>query len=113
MLVCLRLLPPRPRLRTIWRDPGLLVCVVVVIVTVVHAGFGILATLRGAIQVQWGVIRGNYWMLEVAPIAASSWLTLALCRRWRPVASRSDRAGRIFGLYWIGLWMFFLMSWVL
>lgn len=43
---------------------------------------------------------------RIPPAVVSAWVTLALCGRWRAESSWIDRTGRVFGSFWVGLWMF-------
>ena len=57
---------------------------------------------------EWTLGRHDWPILESRiPLAViTSWLALLLSGRWRAEPSWLDRAGRVFGCYWVGLWLF-------
>jgi hypothetical protein len=85
VLLILRLIPPRPPLRDLARQPGLWAC-------------GI-ATMAMAPMI---------WLHYFRPVIISgavglAWLVLAASGRWRSESSWIDKAGRALGFTWLAM----------
>jgi hypothetical protein len=110
-LVILRLQKPRPRLRWIFRQPGMAACSTAVIAMSVYFPLRI----RGLIMVAGGpgsefqgagvwygtVFREHLYLIGFSVLAV--WLNLAMSGRWSAEKSWIDRLGRLFAAYWIGI----------
>ena len=86
----LRWLPPRPPLRVLLGQPGLWAC----------------GTALGAmllIPASWIYFRLEVDAILIPGVVATSWLILALSRRWQSERSWVDLAGRFLGSGWIAL----------
>jgi hypothetical protein len=119
-LVGLRLLPPRPRLRRLARQPGTIAsCVASSVLLIVEISLALilLATLRTNSPQQhiwFYVMSGDGFRVMTAKVGfavAAAWLTLALSGRWRAEPDWVDRMGRFMGAFWIGLIPFY--NWVI
>ena len=99
----LRLRGPRPSLRHLTRQPGMVACVAVaVVVTIDVVSSAIYWAKAGPmyrsmmLELFW---RGNSH--HPAAAVAAAWLGLALSRRWRGERGWIDRMGRVFGVLWL------------
>lgn len=106
--VVLRLRQPRPRLRRLFRQPGMAGCATVLTVMPIFLFWKILG------QMVWasGEFEGQgvgYWFPEafkeslfwVGSSVVAVWLNLALSRRCAAEPSWIDRLGRVLACYWI------------
>ena len=116
--VLFRLRPPRPEWPQLARQPGAVACGIAAVTLVIQwvmilIGFGIAQipgmTFRRPASVfpsSWALALG----LENTGLAViGAWLILASDRRWASEPSWIDRAGRLLGACWIGL---FLIHWL-
>jgi hypothetical protein len=110
-LLFLRLLHPRPPLRSAFLQPGTVACAATMIVMILNV-------VEIGIQVAFGHFNGimdaflaySSALQQTAKFAvATIWLILALGGQWRSEPSWIDRMGRIIGIFWI---MLFPMSWL-
>lgn len=109
LLLVLRMLPPRPPWRRIWRQPGMVACLAASFaITWAGAAAGLLLGIgRLFLTFQHdGLTFAQSWMVgHVFPLAgvavASAWMPMRLSRRWPPPADWIDRAGRIVGVLWM------------
>jgi hypothetical protein len=101
----LRLKPPRPALRRIFRQPGMAACTAVV-------AYSLLLVISSVVYQLRGLVIGNealnifdmVSMLECVPLGgavAGAWIALWLTRTMCPEPSWIDRSGRALGTYWI------------
>ena len=109
-LLCLR--RPRPPLRRLVRQPGVVACFT--------ASCGLVVPMAGLVWLLLVWYRvptldfdASEWQKTFAVLfiltpaftgfaVAGAWLTLLLGRRWRPEPTWFDRIGRVLGLYWVG-----------
>ena len=109
--LALRLRQPRPDVRLLTRQPGMVACMAAAIVLAIRLiNFG---SVLGVL-----VIDGTYFGLgvlaldlhdenwraipsEIGCAVAAAWIVQATGGRWRSEASWIDRMGRILGIYWI------------
>jgi hypothetical protein len=110
-VVCLRMTPPRPRLRRVALQPGASACLAATLAIMTSAvDFGMSSfwwrALRGE-SMTWDVVPSHAmeYLFQAAPRAAiavgASWLLLCVSRRSKPERSWIDRLGRILGVLWI------------
>jgi hypothetical protein len=101
-MLILRLRQPRPTLRHVGRQPGMVACTV--------------ATIAMAIETLWigsllwigsGFIHAETifvgYAQQVSFAVVGAWLALALSGRWRTENSWIDRLGCLFGWLWVGV----------
>jgi hypothetical protein len=99
-LLILRLRQPRPTLRHVGRQPGMVACTA--------------ATIAMAIETRWigsliwvgsGFIHAETvfvgYAQQVSFAVVGAWIALALSGRWRPEKSWIDRSGRLIGWVWV------------
>jgi hypothetical protein len=114
-LLAARMVPPRPRWRAVFRQPGTSACLAIL----AHLLAIVLAFtwhLTLASRFNGTPFRPNFntyldanrncgaWVLV-------AWATLALARAWRPEPSWLDRSGRILGSVAILHWLWVLVAW--
>lgn len=111
-LLILRLRRPRPRLRCVARQPGAVACLAAVMVVAVGSATATPARITSAIQQDGWRDFQLHWSIYLTFInlqtcvsyaVAASWSTLALGGFWRPERSWIDRAGRVLGVFWVGV----------
>jgi len=104
-LIC-RLRPPRPPLKRLIRQPGLVASAAAVfvysldsILTGLHQAANVALSYFG---LTLGIVRTS-WFLYWAVVygIACSWILLAVSRRWRAEPSWVDRLGRVLGATWL------------
>jgi hypothetical protein len=101
-ILALRAIPPRPRARRLFRQPGTVACLVTVfdrLILLVRVSRDY-ALHHRPFPVQLFIITA----LRSGLLVAEAWAVLALARAWRPEASWVDRAGRAYGVLMIGIW---------
>jgi hypothetical protein len=103
-IVVLRLQGPRPPLRRVLQQPGMIACVVSLLGGLL--GLGQLAKEISLASLPGGLAFAHRWFwrayVEKSCVAVvGAWMTLALSGRWRPERCWIDRAGRVAGAYWI------------
>ncbi|OJW18664.1 MAG: hypothetical protein BGO49_23340 [Planctomycetales bacterium 71-10] len=102
----LRLIPPRPRLRRLGRQPGTAACIAAILAVAIHSMW-LLSVFIGVVDpVGKGWLRVPRFFFEsfgdVAPYAIiGAWSTYALSARRRPRTDWVDRFGNILGVAWI------------
>jgi hypothetical protein len=117
-LIPLFLVPPRPRLRRIVRQPGLVASLAVASAAIV------LCLIEGSVAVShWWFAkplafpRPSFLYLAnpavIGPCVVTAWLVLGLIASWRPQPNWPDRLGRAFGAAWIVLAFAFDLYWAL
>jgi hypothetical protein len=104
-IVPMRLLAPRPRFRRLARQPGTIAAIAAslgiatsalqVACTLIYSIFGYQADPMLLLALLGGV--ASYPGLAVFV----AWITLLVGGRWRAEPNWLDRAGRVFGAYWI------------
>jgi hypothetical protein len=107
-LIAIRLRGPRPRLRRVFRQPGMVACCVAIL-----ASAAIILDLIGLqihLYISENFIYYGMSVFSNRTIAncgfgiAAAWLSLALAGCWRPEPGWIDRTGRLLGICWIALW---------
>lgn len=110
LLLFLRMRPPRPRWRQIWRQPGMLACLAMLAgwcwsLLAVLAAFDatqIALPSRGGSPFQWTQkFLSDGVFMYVGLAVAASWLSLWISGRWRRSADWIDFMGRVVGVLWI------------
>jgi hypothetical protein len=117
-LAALRLVPPRPRLRRLARQPGTVACWAASFVLAIEIALS-LVILSGITNQRLGSLSHfimssagfRHMTSKVGFAVAAAWLTLALSGRWRAEPDWIDRAGRVLGAIWIALIPLF--TWVI
>lgn len=110
----LRLLPPRPSIRRVMRQPGMAACCAATLVIVVGTGAGFAqAILRRSMYPDRPILGllqkfQSDTGLPMGPAVAATWAALILSGTWRPERSWIDRLGRAAGVFWI---VFVLFQW--
>jgi hypothetical protein len=108
-VLILRLIPPRPRLPRLARQPGFVACSVFLAVATLTVG-AVLVTLgvRGRLGTIKPVEMVTYFSIATGLAAqlgglavAVAWSVLAMAGRFRMEASLVDRLGRMLGWFWI------------
>jgi hypothetical protein len=110
----LRLKQPRPRLRHVFRQPGLAACTTTLVFTIANLlSFFIHITINNTFP-SFDSDDLLLWMrIGMVPIflsggaVAAVWIVLWLSESWRAEPSWIDRAGRVLGVYWVLLSVFF------
>jgi hypothetical protein len=106
-MLLLRLLPPRPDIRRLSRQPGFAACGAASIAICIGGGLNYATTT--AIFVAGFETRGYTWVAlfpkgsEPGIAISACWALLALGRRWRSERSWIDRLGRLLGVYWLAM----------
>ncbi|HEV3166043.1 MAG TPA: hypothetical protein VGZ22_18595 [Isosphaeraceae bacterium] len=99
-LLALRLLPPRPANRELFRQPGIVACFTASIPSVPI----ILLSVFLSPSHEANPIGLNYFLLPVVGVfVAVNLVALALVGGWRHERSWIDRCGLLAGLAWVGL----------
>jgi len=108
-VLILRILPPRPHLPRLARQPGFVACITFLVVATFTTGT-VLLTLwsRGKLGPTSNLDMITYYTVTTGLAAqlgglsvAAAWSVLGLGSRFRPEASWVDRLGRLMGLFWI------------
>jgi len=108
-VLALRLIPPRPPLHGLARQPGFVACSVFLAVAALTVG-SMIATLgvRGKLGAIKPVEMVTYFSIATGLAAqlgglavAVAWSVLAMAGRCRVEASLADRLGRLLGWFWI------------
>jgi hypothetical protein len=102
-VLALRLRSPRPRIRLLLRQPGAIACL-----SSTLALFGQALALPLDLRTMGSLtspllVAAFYWPTAVAAVVTTSWLVLALSRRWRARGDWVDQLGMVVGVCWIGL----------
>ena len=117
-LMAARLLPPRPRLLVLFRQPGFVANWVTFLIMGLNSikmlsmNTGKLSSIDGIIQ----LFGFAYFWPSVSEIGGGilvAWMTLALAGCWRPEPSWIDRSGRVFGVAYIITFLADRFSWML
>jgi hypothetical protein len=105
-VIVLRLRRPRPRVRRLLRQPGMVACCALVFALGIGAVWPMAhrvirnrPVLHGLFDQLFNTIWNSAAYFVPWSIAAA-WVTLTLSNRWRPVPDWVDRLGRVVGLYW-------------
>lgn len=109
--VVLRVRKPRPTIRRLSRQPGLVAGLAVSLIlaggTMTFAGVYVVdqSTFH---HIKALLYRGGYWggatriiPFCFGPAVATAWMVLILGGRWRPEPSWIDRFGRLLGGFWV------------
>jgi hypothetical protein len=113
-LIPLRLMPPRPPLRLIRRQPGFIACAAVLF-GMAHTGV-YFAINRIKQPTFWANIDALSLIASpsIGSLLITSWFVLAISGRWRAEPSSIDRSGRLLAIAWIVRYIihFFVEGWV-
>ena len=104
VLLILRIMPPRPRWRSLFRQPGMIACLTLVVQWLLKDSFMLLSTVLSTNRY---VSVSSYFMgpLYSGQGVILTWGAMALARIWRPEPSWIDRAGRGIGLLFIFIYI--------
>jgi hypothetical protein len=110
-LLALRLRRPRPRLRRLTRQPGMVAgAAAAVVLSIRMVNIGIMLGVYAAWVPETPVLAvlENYGELpyipaEVGCAVAAAWVVQGLSGRWHAEPSWLDRAGRALGFFWIAM----------
>ncbi len=107
LLLC-RLLPPRPPLRRIAREPGFVATAAIACGALVFLPAIVRAILRQYVLAEPGIDVLRYlptvartMNLTSASSVLAAWVVLAVSGRWRSRCDWVDRLGRIFAVVWL------------
>jgi hypothetical protein len=101
------LLPRRPPLRRLSRQPGVVACAAAALAMAAGGWLVLfLSTFRTVHISSADAYRWPFFEARIMPAVAAAWVALAWGGRWRSEPSWVDRAGRALGAYWIGLFVF-------
>jgi hypothetical protein len=106
----LRLLPPRPSLRRLLRQPGMVASTTTVLGTIIFLLKVVLNDLFNYFEATGVRQLQALWLIRLplsGEIVAVTWVLLMFSGCWRTEASWVDRAGRALGVYWITSALFF------
>jgi hypothetical protein len=110
-LFILRLRRPRPEMRRLLRQPGMVASTATVIAGCLFVLKFLLSYYLGAPNRPiWTQPLYQLWMTRLpwsGEVAAAAWILLWLSGNWHSEASWIDRAGRALGVYWIVTGIFF------
>jgi hypothetical protein len=108
-VLALRFRRPRPPARRVFRQPGTVACLAVVMDMVISF---VLHLVRIPVRLLLGPTPFVYpieyfliFVLHAGGTVAIAWIVLALARAWRPEASWVDRAGRGLGVVFVVVWL--------
>lgn len=94
-----RALPPRPRSRLLFRQPGTIACLAAVTRVVSNELFLLIKIMP--IKHSITITNHVYIILYCGHSVALAWGVMALVGAWKPEASWIDRAGRCLGIIYI------------
>jgi hypothetical protein len=114
-LLSIRLISPRPRLRRLASQPGMMaVCSSIMVLAVLGLFFICVILVSGGLSRAEEAVEYTFYSLPVlfGLTVAASWMSLLVGRRWRAERSWVDRAGRALGCVWIvaGLLMIYFLA---
>ena len=110
LLIALRMRPPRPSWRRIWRQPGMAACLAALFGWLWSVIALLLAMNVGYVARSSRIITPDVWgqkylsdevFMYVGLAVAATWLVQYLNGRWRRPADWIDLMGRALGLLWI------------
>ena len=111
-VVGIRLRRPRPSLRRLGRQPGLVACLAVILATLIHFSLTRYWVLFSG-KARPGEVSTLLMNLSpshlVAPGVAVAWMVLAVSSRWRPDPGWIDRLGRSVGFALLDLLMILIV----
>jgi len=107
----LRLRQPRPDVRFLTRQPGMVACMAAAVVLAIRLiNFGSVLSILvidgayfwpGMSALDWDPENWRGIPSEIGCAVAAAWIIQAAGGRWRSEPSWIDRMGRILGIYWI------------
>jgi len=106
-MLIVRLRQPRPGLRRVGRQPGLIACGAATVAMAIEALWIGSLLARGSGFIHGSTVFVGYAQ-QVSFAVIGGWSALALSGRWRPESSWIDRSGRFLGICWIGVT---ILSW--
>lgn len=101
-LFLIRLRPPRPSRRRLWRQPGFAAAAAVLLGVAIKALSVIVlnqAVPGRSIRTLDEILRGS--SAYCGPAVAGAWFALIVTRRWRAEPGGIDRLGRVLGACWL------------
>jgi hypothetical protein len=107
-LLLMRARAPRPPARRVFRQPGTVACLAVLVTFFTHSLSYVARTWLGTFfnaPITFGVEVFVIQTLYTGHSVALVWAVMALTRTWRPEASWIDRAGRAYGVLMIVVWL--------
>jgi len=124
-LACLvvRLRKPRPTVRLLTRQPGMVACSTAAIILSLRLVNLVITLIVHVLCVPADPVRGwlSWWFEDAGELplipsemgcgVAAAWIIQAVGGRWRAEPSWIDRMGRILGMFWIGTVPFAWFSW--
>ena len=104
----LRLRMPRPRLRRVMSQPGMMACSAACLGLAINAGWILIHRVVYPSHPVYDLfyLNGNHitkYAERAGFLIVGSWFALAVTRGWHPVACWIDRLGRALGLAWAGM----------
>jgi len=101
----MRLRAPRSPWRRLTRQPGMMASLLATAVTgLVSIGSALLWPKPNPFHsLDWSPVIVMFGSLLVGSFVLSSWVTMAVCGRWRPEPTWLDRLGRFLGVLWIAI----------
>jgi hypothetical protein len=101
-MLVVRLRQPRPSLRRVGRQPGMIACAAATVAMAIEALWIASLLGRGSGFIQTSTVFVGYAQ-QVSFTVVGGWVALALSGRWRSETGWIDRVGRLLGLLWIGI----------
>jgi hypothetical protein len=110
LLIVLRMRPPRPSWRRIWRQPGMAACLAVLLgwfwsgvalVLALDAGYVARSNRFHSPEEWWQKYLADEVFMYVGLAVAAAWIVLVFSGRWRRSADWIDLLGRLMGILWI------------
>jgi hypothetical protein len=120
VLIPLRLREPHPPIGTLWCQPGWLACNAVALTLVISLFQQLLNLVEILVRTPTGLPANELFKMSFREVTyrlpyqtviaiSAAWATLALVGAWEAEKGWFDRAGRLFGLYWLA---FPVLNWV-
>ncbi len=102
-LLISRAIPPRPRARALFRQPGTMACLSVVCMWMLDVVISSMQLFSSTLDLTISFYFNT--VLYSGHTVVLTWGVMALARIWRPEATWIDRAGRGLGIMLIILWI--------
>jgi hypothetical protein len=112
-LVAARSVQPRPRWRSVFRQPGTMACLAILghmLIVIISFSWNLTrSSIFGSSRLLPEFNRVLHANRSCGGWVAAVWLTLALSHAWRPEPSWIDRSGRVLGVAAIFHWLWSLL----